>query len=150
MSDFNAAAMRAGRVAVQHPAAVLVALCVVTAVKVDWLCWFPRAVRSLSLDIHALNLSLTASPVNPLGACHVRQDLDRDTLGCHSGGMTTTQTTATELEAALLARHMEIHELLAEIGNMADTVDPETANWGHVGDLGRIAQYLRYATGRES
>jgi hypothetical protein len=64
--------------------------------------------------------------------------------------MTTTQTTATELEAALLARHMEIHELLAEIGNMADTVDPETANWGHVGDLGRIAQYLRYATGRES
>lgn len=63
--------------------------------------------------------------------------------------MTTKTTSRDQLDAALVDVHSEIHELLDAIAAKADAVDPDTANWGHVGDLQWIASQLRNAAGME-
>lgn len=60
---------------------------------------------------------------------------------CMVVGMTDNLTTT------LVERHAEIHDLLTEIASKIDDVNPDTANWGHAGDLGRIAELLRQAAG---
>jgi hypothetical protein len=62
-------------------------------------------------------------------------------------GMTQTGTTSDRLQAALVAQHAEIHHLLTVIGNKVDSIDPESANWGDVGNMGYIAERLRDAAG---
>lgn len=54
------------------------------------------------------------------------------------------------LADALLTAHMDVHELLAEVAVRVDSVNPDEANWGNVGDLNYIAALLRQALGRES
>lgn len=56
-------------------------------------------------------------------------------------------STARDLAATLTARHMEAHELLERVAAMVDSVDPDTADWGHAGDLGYIVERLRDITG---
>lgn len=54
------------------------------------------------------------------------------------------------LADALIVAHMEAHDLLAEVAARVDSVDPESADWGRVGDLNYINALLRQALGRES
>jgi hypothetical protein len=63
--------------------------------------------------------------------------------------MTTKTAGRDQLADALADVHSEIHELLDAIAAKADAVDPDTANWGHVGNLGWIASQLRNAMGAE-
>jgi hypothetical protein len=53
-------------------------------------------------------------------------------------------------EAALIAAHTTAHELLAELAAAIDGVDPDTANWGDIGDLNYINGLLLRALGREA
>lgn len=62
----------------------------------------------------------------------------------------TRHTAAQDLGNALIAAHAEAHDLLARLTAHVDSADPDSANWGHVADLNRVNQYLRYALGEES
>lgn len=46
------------------------------------------------------------------------------------------------LESALCATHGEIHDLLRVIAERIDEVDPDTADWGHIGDFNRVVRQL--------
>jgi hypothetical protein len=55
--------------------------------------------------------------------------------------------------AAFMQAQTGIEALLAELQSRAADhfgADPDTLNWGHVGDLARIAYYLRLAAGHEA
>ena len=51
------------------------------------------------------------------------------------------------LTIALTGAHAEAHELMERVAAMIDRIDPDTANWGHVSDLGRIIDCLRVTLG---
>lgn len=51
---------------------------------------------------------------------------------------------------AFLERKAQIDDLLAKLTALSDdhfNVAPDDVNWGHVGDLARIEEHLREATG---
>lgn len=47
-----------------------------------------------------------------------------------------------ELAAVLANRHAEAHDLLERIAAIVDSIDPDTADWGHAGSLGSIVERL--------
>lgn len=51
------------------------------------------------------------------------------------------------LTEALASAHMEAHRLIDKLTEQVDSVDPESANWGHVGNLQYIVERLREVTG---
>jgi hypothetical protein len=48
---------------------------------------------------------------------------------------------------ALLENHVEAHRLIQKLTAMVDSIDPETATWGHVGDMAYYVEKLREMTG---
>jgi hypothetical protein len=60
-----------------------------------------------------------------------------------------TNANQAELDATLVARHAEAHDLLTQIAAQVDGINPDTATWGNVGDLGCIIEQLRNAVGLE-
>jgi len=44
--------------------------------------------------------------------------------------------------AAFVARRNEARELLKRVRTIINSTDPKQANWGHVGDLGRVVELL--------
>lgn len=57
----------------------------------------------------------------------------------------TAKTQSQDIESAMCARHSEAHELLTDLLNRVDAVDPDAADWGHVAGLTRIVECLRLA-----
>jgi hypothetical protein len=54
-----------------------------------------------------------------------------------------------EAAEALIAAHDEATELLDLVQAKIDGFDPDTADWGNVGDLNYIVSMLKNALGRE-
>ena len=48
-----------------------------------------------------------------------------------------------ELATALAGHYAEAHELIRELTEKVDSTNPDTADWGHVGDLRRVIDGLR-------
>lgn len=59
----------------------------------------------------------------------------------------TTKTARTAVDA-FVAKKAEIDEMLAHLAALSEdhfAVNPDDVHWGHVGDLGRIAELLKEA-----
>lgn len=54
---------------------------------------------------------------------------------------------ARKLAATLSERHAEAHRLIDKLTDMVDGINPDTADWGHAGDLGYVVDRLREITG---
>jgi hypothetical protein len=60
--------------------------------------------------------------------------------------MTATKTTAADKYAANQADAAElIDELQAALQSHMDATNPESVNWGHVGDIGHVIDILNQA-----
>lgn len=59
-----------------------------------------------------------------------------------------TKTAAQARNEALLAAHAEVHDLIEQLKVKVDSIDPESADWGHVGDMNYYAERLREMLGQ--
>lgn len=55
--------------------------------------------------------------------------------------------TNADTAAALVLAHAEAHRLITKLTEQINAVDPDNANWGHVGDINNYVEKLREMTG---